>query len=168
MEKAWKGSLNLFFMTNPLTYRLAIPEDSRLYFYWANDDAVRRNSFSPGKIEWETHEKWFREKLASDSAYMLVFFAGANAVGQLRLDRVGGNLLEVDLSVDKEWRGKKIGRKIMAALKDIRNKFFPSIPIKGVIQKQNIASIRAFEAAGFEKKEEMLMQEIPCDVLYLH
>lgn len=155
-------------MADQLTYRLAKPEDSRLYFYWANDDAVRANSFSPGKIEWEIHEDWFRKKLAADDSYLLVFFAGADAVGQVRMDRGADNVLEIDVSVDKAWRGKKIGHAIMMAMRGIADKYFPSMRIKGIIQKQNIASVRAFESAGFLKEEEVMVKGIPCDVFYLH
>jgi len=155
-------------MTNPLTYRLAKPEDSRLYFYWANDDAVRTNSFSPGKIDWECHERWFSKKLASNDCYLLIFFAGSDAVGQVRMEGDGDNVLNIDISVDRAWRGKKIGQAVMAAVREISDKLFPSMRIKGVIQQQNIASLRAFEAAGFVKEEEMVVKNIPCDVLYLH
>lgn len=154
-------------MTN-LTYRLATAEDSRLYFYWANDDAVRANSFSPGKIQWETHEEWFLEKVASGDTYLLVFFTGTQPVGQVRLERVGDNTLEIDVSVDQAWRGKKIGQAIMVAIRRISDKLFPTTRIKGIIQQQNIASIRSFEAAGFVKEEEVVVNDIACDVLYLH
>ena len=155
-------------MSITLTYRLAAPEHCRLYFDWANDPDVRANSYSPAKIEWESHEKWFAKKLASPDAYMLIFYAGQEPVGQLRLDRISDTDLLVDLSVDTAWRARKLGKEMMAAGRDILMKFFPSMRIKGEPHRDNIASIKMLEAAGFVKEQDVMVGGLPAYLYYLY
>lgn len=155
-------------MTNKLTYRFATPDDCRLYFDWANDADVRANSYTPGKIEWENHVQWFTKRVASPDAYMLIFYAGAEPVGQLRLDRISDTDLLVDLSVDKAWRARKIGKEMMAMGRDILVKFLPSMRIKGEPHRDNIASIKMLEAAGFVKEDDVIVDGVPAYLYYLY
>ncbi|MET0394925.1 MAG: GNAT family N-acetyltransferase [Chitinophagaceae bacterium] len=155
-------------MSIQLTYRLAAPEDCRLYFDWANDADVRANSYSPGKIEWENHQRWFHKRIASPDSYMLVFYAGTEPVGQLRLDRISDTDLLLDLSVDKAWRSRKVGKQMMAAGRDILVKFFPWMRIKGEPHRDNIASIKMLEAAGFVKVEDVMVNGVPAFLYYLY
>jgi len=168
MGKGRVGVTQLLPMSIKITYRFAIPEDCRLYFDWANDADVRANSYTPGKIEWENHEKWFMNKIASDEAYMFVFYSGAEPVGQLRLDRISDTDLLVDLSVDRAWRARKIGKKMMATGREILHKFFPSMRIKGEPHRNNIASIKMLEAAGFVKEKEVMVDGVPAFLYYLY
>jgi spore coat polysaccharide biosynthesis protein SpsF len=151
-----------------ITYRLAREEDCFLFFEWANDEQVRKNSFSPAEIAWEDHVNWYMSKLNSGNSFLFVFFNAAKAIGQLRLDKFGDELLQIDYSVDKDWRGKKLGQQILFEAKVIADKFFPLFVLKGVVQNENAASMKAFENAGFIKKEIVVTNNIPCTIYNSH
>jgi len=54
--------------------RKATYEDCYLLFDWANDDAVRANSFNSEKIDIETHKKWLEDKLQDKISHTLITF----------------------------------------------------------------------------------------------
>ena len=56
-----------------LTFREATEDDLQLYFKWVNDQEVRRQSYDSERIELETHEKWFLDKVNHDSWIFLLF-----------------------------------------------------------------------------------------------
>jgi RimJ/RimL family protein N-acetyltransferase len=147
-----------------ITYRLAKEADRSLFFEWANEESVRENSFSPCKIEWDDHCNWYSTKLGSHKSFLFVFFSELHAVGQLRFDRTDDEVLLIDYSVDKEWRGKHLGQQILHEAKIIANKLFPSLVLKGIVQNKNTASIIAFERAGFIKMNEELVNNITCTI----
>src|SRR5262249_61995983 len=88
-------------------------EDSRFLWQWANDPEVGASSFSPDSIPWEAHVAWFSEKLeaAQMPARSAIFIAedddGA-PVGQVRFDARRDGGWEVDVSIAKAMRGRKL------------------------------------------------------------
>ena len=136
-------------LQNHLRLRRAVPEDMNLLWRWANDNQVRKNAFSQKSIEFDTHTKWFSEKLESDNCSM---FIGINAedipVGQVRFD-IAGNSAEVDISVDHSFRNKGLGVEL---LRMGVTRLFLESPIEKVsatVKTDNISSRKMFEGAGF-------------------
>lgn len=141
-----------------LTYRLAHPDDVKLYFDWANDPTVRKNAHNTGPIVWDGHVKWFNKMVDSD-ALMLVFFEGVSPVGQLRVDEDGC----IDLSVDTKHREKGIATFMLVTLKTILLKTnFKNVT--GEVKQQNTASLRAFEKAGFKLHSVTNVKGVDCNV----
>ena len=56
-----------------LNFRNAKIDDIKLYYSWANDESVRKQSFNSKKIYFEVHQKWFESKI-QDAAYSLKAF----------------------------------------------------------------------------------------------
>ena len=137
-----------------LTYRLANPADSRLYFDWANDPDTRHQSFNSAPISAEVHTNWFSRKLADPNALLFIFEDEAgNPVGQVRFERTPmadmPDEVVIGLSVDAGQRGKGLASQLIAQGCAACRKQWGDVTIHAYIKPENRASARAFERAGF-------------------
>lgn len=133
--------------------REATSQDCFMFFEWANDEGVRRNSFNPQKIELENHIAWFNKKLSSDQSKLYVLLKHETPVGQARLDKEG-DYWNLDYSIDSKYRGNGLGNIIVKALIETYVR-----PLKAVVKKSNIASIKVFQNNGFQQEDGHLNQE---------
>ena len=119
--------------------RPATLDDCVLFFEWVNDEDVRRHSFHTEKIEWQHHKKWFHNKMNSQQSKLFVLSKNNIPIGQCRLDKEQEFWL-IDYSIDKKYRGKSYGNIIVQMLieKDYS-------PIKAIVKKNNIGSVKVFK-----------------------
>ncbi|GAB3491563.1 hypothetical protein GCM10027341_04720 [Spirosoma knui] len=146
-----------------LTYRLATPEDSPLYFDWANDPDTRRQSFNSDPISLETHECWFSRKLADANALLLMFSNEAGTpVGQVRFERTSGEVI-IGVSVDTHFRGRGLASELIRQGCVACREQWGDVLIHAYIKADNQASIRSFEKAGFtfsHKVDQLSIQSL--------
>jgi ribosomal protein S18 acetylase RimI-like enzyme len=138
-----------------LTVRRAQASDCDLYFAWANDAEVRKNSFSPSLIPYEDHVKWFFKRLKVPNSRLLVGFDfNGNPVGQVRFDfKEQRNAWIVDISVDPNCRGKGVGKNLMAeGLNWLRVCNEANTLVEAEVLDSNPGSMQLFERNGFEMK----------------
>jgi UDP-2,4-diacetamido-2,4,6-trideoxy-beta-L-altropyranose hydrolase len=131
--------------------RMAKAEDMITYYTWVNDESVRANSFSSRKIELEEHKKWFEKKLFSSESLLLLTEFEKVPIGQIRFDMID-SVIQIDFSVDREYRGKGIGVWMLRNSLDLVRKHFRrrgSSKVIGKVKKMNRASIKAFKSAEF-------------------
>lgn len=128
--------------------RVANKNDCELLFKWANDRTVRQNSFNTQDISFDTHIKWFNSKIDDQNTIIFIITIEDKDVGQIRID-IQDNIGTINYSIDNKYRGRGIGTKALVIIKEIMK----DIKIVGYVKKDNIASIKAFEKAGYEKKE---------------
>jgi len=136
-----------------ITYRKAIERDLLTYFSWANDVATRQNSFSTEDVDLKTHTTWFLNKIASKDSLMLIFEnENKSTVGQVRIESDVDNAV-IGISIDPAFRGQALASFMIdsACTEYFRN--FTQSTIAAHIKAANIASIKAFEKAGFNSKE---------------
>jgi len=136
---------------NPMvTYREANAGDILLYFDWANDEEVRKNSFNQQEIEFGQHKKWFDNKLNDPDCVMLVATMNAKEAGQIRFEKGVNNAFVINFSVEKNFRGKGVGSNL---LKEGSKEFFKIKPmitrVTGKVKKENFSSKKSFLNAGF-------------------
>jgi UDP-2,4-diacetamido-2,4,6-trideoxy-beta-L-altropyranose hydrolase len=134
-----------------LRFRSAAMEDRELIWQWANDPATRAVSFSSDAIRWKDHIAWFDAMLANADCYLwLALNKKGKLIGQVRFDVCAGNAT-VSVGLGKVHRGKDWGALLIwsACRKLFREQSVDKI--HAYIKLDNIASIRAFEKAGFEK-----------------
>lgn len=137
-----------------ITVRPATMADAQLYFDWANDAAVRANSFQSDTIQWQDHTSWFERTLASANTMLLLYSIGSAAVAQIRL-KLELNKAIISYSVDARFRGQGLGTWILEhiALRVAADK--PQLNyIEGWVKKTNASSMRAFVASGYSNAEE--------------
>ena len=142
----WNPTVNL-------KMRNAQKEDVNHYFRWANDTSVRQNSFNPEPILFESHSKWFEEKLKTDHAKLYIFEILGKPVGQFRIDKVN-DAWEIDYSVDKSYRGLGVGKAMISLFITKSSNNSVLYPLKALVKMSNIASQRVFQDLGFTKVEE--------------
>jgi len=138
-----------------LTFRPAMPSDSMQYFIWANDPVVRRNSINNSEIILENHQKWFSEKLASRNTVMLVAaMQDGSLLGQIRFDHDSEGSYEIDYSIDRNFRGKRMGSLLLSAGTEEFCRLVPKAKkVSGKVKPENYASARAFDRAGFIRSQ---------------
>ena len=138
-----------------LKFREATKQDVYLYFAWANDETVRKNSFQSTSITFENHERWFENKLNSPQTLLLVFEDEKNnPVGQVRFETQKEYAL-VGISIDINHRGKGYA---LEMLKQSSANYFERYPdnyLIAYIKKDNFASYKAFVSAGYELLNEV-------------
>ena len=154
--------------------RLATAADAQLYFTWANDPITRQQSFNSAPISWENHVAWFTRKLTDRSALLLVFETSENVpIGQVRFESFDEDLTgdvengytgigsqkiifslgeAISISVDAQFRGKGIASVLIEEACEVIRKQRVAKSITAYIKPDNMASVRAFERAGFAKQ----------------
>lgn len=125
-------------------------EDADLLFEWANEAAVRKNSFVTKPIRYEEHIAWFRQILHNTDCRQYIYMFAGEAIGQVRVT-INGDAAEIGYSICKEKRGQGQGGMLLSLLKSQVKRDFPQIrKLTGKVKPDNAASQRAFIKAGFE------------------
>lgn len=133
-----------------LRLRKANNADALLYYEWANEETVRRESFNSELITLEEHTEWFEKKI-TDPECMMLIFEDKNSIpaGQVRLQKVTENEYVIGISVDISYRGKGFAVRMLTMASDYFFEIFPQKKINAFIKIHNTASVNAFEKAGF-------------------
>lgn len=121
-------------------------EDSTVLFEWSNDPLVRINAFDSKKIDWDSHEKWFQNKLLDNNCKIFIFEnKQGHPVGQVRLDYLDKKWL-IDYSIDQFFRGLGLGKKIISKAINMIDKG----TFMAMVKHKNQASIKTFLNSGFK------------------
>ncbi len=140
-----------------LHFRRANENDLDLYFNWANEDVVRKNSFHSEPVAFSDHVNWFRQKLADERAFLYLFLDENNIpVGQVRIERKKEETV-IGISVDKAFRGQSLSSCLLVMACDDHLKKHPGETITAYIKNDNSSSIRSFLKAGFSLHSELLV-----------
>ncbi len=132
--------------------RPADESDCRMIYNWANDEIVREASFSTETISWDNHVEWFQTKL-KDSGCEIYIAHNEDGIqlGQVRFEMDHNDAI-ISISLDPACRNKGYGRQIIAMgtrkIMERRN----VEQVRAMVKKSNIASLRAFKNASFEKE----------------
>lgn len=137
--------------------RKASSKDCTLYFDWVNEEEVRKNSISSNDIIWEEHIKWFTNRIECETSALYVLEKGEQAVGQIRLDIIANQKALIDYSIDKKFRGKGYGKKIvMLVIEKARKMNIEELIAE--VKLSNITSINIFRSLGFVEKKNNTLQ----------
>ncbi len=137
-----------------LRFRYATLDDSDLYFNWANDPMVRKNSINTDPILLEDHVKWFEGKINNPDAFMYLFFNDKDEpVGQSIIE-FKNNWVTIGQTIATEHRGKKYGKVILTMSTDDFLEQFPERTILSVIKASNIPSLKMSINSGFNVLED--------------
>lgn len=148
-----------------LKIRKAAKEDMLKYFSWANDEEVRKASFHSHKISLSEHIAWFEKKIYDPDTFMYVFESEGNLAGQVRIEK--HDKAVIGISIDKNSRGKGFASQMLKMSIDFFRKTNDD-PIYAYIRKDNSASVKSFENAGFIFLEDGMVNKIECYVYILY
>lgn len=132
-----------------LVVRTARREDVNVFFNWANDPVARQNSISQQPIPLESHLKWFDAKLADPDTLLLIFSQGKTPCAQVRYD-VTGERAVVSISLDKDFRGQGLSRRILDLAGEQLRARYPQVTLTtALVRPENLASARLFRGVGY-------------------
>lgn len=120
----------------------------------ANDAMVRKNSFSQERIAAQGHQKWLQGVLADPSRLLLKVTSKGAFVGQVRFDGLDKDECVISFSLSPLVRGLSMADKILLQAVSLVAKKYRIKTVIAEIKKENFASIRSFEKAGFTVNPE--------------
>lgn len=136
-----------------ITFKKAGIEDCKLIFKWANDEIVRSNSFNTSQIDFESHVRWFRNKMNSPDCVLYVCYNGQTPIGQIRID-IEKDVGIINYMVDEQFRGMGYGTEFLKRVAhEIEKENVRISKLLGRAKYENIASQKAFEKAGYGSQE---------------
>lgn len=131
--------------------RKANLNDCNLLYQWVNDEEVRNNSFNSNEINYEEHRKWFKTKLDAQSTQIFILEKEKQKIGQIRID-INKTKAVIDYSIDRNYRGKKYGYKILNMLeREIMANWSYIKTLEGRVKINNIPSQKCFERNTYNK-----------------
>jgi RimJ/RimL family protein N-acetyltransferase len=129
-----------------LFLREANMNDAKLLFNWANDKNVRKNAIVEDPIIWDNHLNWFNKKINSFETKIFILSNENKSFGQIRIDKID-SYWQIDYSIDDEYRGQGLGKKIV----DLLLEKFDLFKFKATVKKHNEASVAVFTKLGFKQ-----------------
>lgn len=144
--------VNAVYLKQNIHLSHATLDDVDIYFNWANDTEVRRNSFNQSPISYDTHCKWFNENVSSASSVFYIFKTAEHVpIANIRF-KIEDEQAVLSYLIDERFRGLSLGKKILIdgahELFDLRKDVDI---IHGFVKHDNIASIKAFQSAGYQE-----------------
>jgi UDP-2,4-diacetamido-2,4,6-trideoxy-beta-L-altropyranose hydrolase len=144
-----------------LRFRLAHIDDCRMVWEWANEPVTRAMSFSSEPIAWETHVQWFEHRLKDVSCWFLIAEDQAGTpIGQVRYEREKPYEVTISVSIAPEFRRRGYGEAMIVLSIDELSLRLTDV-IHAYIKPDNLASIRAFEKAGFVDQGMTTVKDSP-------
>ena len=133
-----------------LNFREAVIDDSKQFFDWANESAVREQSFNSNVIEWKNHNDWFISKIKDTKCLMLIFQNEGYNIGQVRFQKEDDKDALIGVSVSSEHRVKGYANEMLILAYNFFLNKNPEFCINAYIKNNNLSSKCAFEKAEFE------------------
>lgn len=133
--------------------------DIQTYFNWSNEETVRKLSFNSEKIKFEDHEIWFKNQLNDQDCIMYIFYLNID-IGQVRFQKISNTDAIINVSIDKDFRGKGFGVKMINKSIVMFRESFPEIIINAYVKIENKASKIVFEKSGFKLLGSILYNNV--------
>ena len=144
-----------FMLASGFKIRKCHSSDARCLLDWRNDPEMRVVSFQQSPIDWESHQNWFRSRLACPKTEIYIIEnSEGKSVGQFRFE-FGDQYhsVRIHLSLVPSLRGFGLGTAIIERASRFAVSRFPGIRVFAQIKSFNLASQAAFRKAGFEPAE---------------
>ena len=158
-SRVCSAMMDIAMMDSGVRVRRARESDCRLLWEWANEPGVRASSFSQRQIGWEEHVHWFQARLADTKCVILIGEdARGRPLGQIRFDQQAGGVADIDVSIARGFRRAGYGSVLIDSA--IREVFGSTVitKVNAFIRPENLASVRAFEKAGFRRVGESIVK----------
>jgi len=139
------------FMSNIINLRKVEITDINDMFEWRNHPDIRKNFFNQELLSWDEHEKWFIAKLKDPDAAVYMAYYKKEKIGTIRFE-ANESAIKTSVMLNPLFLSKGLGSQVikMGVKRFIMEKN-PDMQIIAEIKKDNVASVKAFEEAGFEE-----------------
>lgn len=142
---------------NDVSIKTATEEHSKAIWEWRNDATTRAMSLDQDLVSWESHQSWYERVLTNNNRHLYVGYTDGILFGMVRFDKYENqdHAYEVSINLDPQQRGKGLGKLLLTkAIKHFWTQVADADLILAEIKKENVASKKAFENAGFEERQE--------------
>jgi UDP-2,4-diacetamido-2,4,6-trideoxy-beta-L-altropyranose hydrolase len=130
----------------------ATSADAGLLFDWRNEATTRDMSFDGTPIAWDSHLRWFEERLADRDTQIFVGEVDGLPVGQARLESRGEETV-LSYSIDPDLRGLGFGAALVEeAVRRVRRP--PAGGFRAHVKAHNEFSKRIFRSLGWHETIE--------------
>jgi RimJ/RimL family protein N-acetyltransferase len=148
---------------NNIQIRTAEPDDIDLYYQWANDESVRKNSLNKDSIPYKDHQKWFEQKINSTNSILYIGQHKNINIGQVRFEQESKHHFSVHISVAPEFQGKGYGYYLLGkAIRSLQSLQPDKFTIAAIIIDTNHASKHCFEMNKFTFSKHVLLNNLSC------
>jgi len=151
--------------------RFAETDDSEDVYNWRNDEKTRQASFHTEEIKTRDHQRWFKDSLQNpDRNIFIIIDEQCQKLGEIRFDRKKKSA-EISIIINPKYRNQGLGSECLTKI--VRH-YFHNFYVKRLVAKvknNNIASLKAFEKAGFKiykKFEEYIELRIEINKELMH
>src|SRR3989344_251084 len=135
-----------------MRFRKATEKDSENLFNWRNDPETRAESLNTAPVLREAHEAWLARALKNPKRILFIVEEENEAVGAMRADKLENeDGYELSWTVAPNVRGRGVGKQML--IQPISGEINAPV-FKAVIKRENIASIKMAQAAGFKQESE--------------
>jgi len=130
--------------------RKATIDDLMTTWEWYKDKTTRKMSGNKEKMNFSSHEVWYKDYLDSQTRCLLIGEDDKkNKIGATRFDVIGPNSYQTSITLSPEMRGKGLSsvfleQSIIFLSETAGTLFFATI------RKENESSIKCFEKVGFQ------------------
>jgi len=132
--------------------REAVIGDGEMLFSWRNNPIVRKYFFDASEINIEEHLCWLEKSIASKDRLLLVATLDGDPIGSVRFDLIE-DIAEISIYLNPDSMGQSLGVNILdSAIAWINRTHVEIRKIQAKVLKDNIASQRVFDEAGFDLK----------------
>jgi len=128
-------------------------------FEWRNYPEVREKSFNTSILSWDEHERWFKAKREDPNTTIYIAYSEGQKTGSIRFEDKG-EAIKVSVMLNPDFLGKGLGSEVikLGTERFLKEKK-PDKPIHAEIKKNNIASFKAFQKAGYRKSHVVYIWE---------
>jgi UDP-2,4-diacetamido-2,4,6-trideoxy-beta-L-altropyranose hydrolase len=134
-----------------VTLRAARADDASLIRDWRNDADTVRSSAIARPVSDAEHARWFAATLTDAQRRLWLAEENGVPVGQVRVD-FNGDAGVFSIVVAPEHRGRGVGQAMLrGALAEVEREG-GATRLVALAREENLASIHAFEQAGFSRK----------------
>lgn len=145
-------------MPTQISIRRAAPEDCDSVYEWRNAEETRRYIFNTDVITLDSHRDWYNRTLSNPSRILLIGERDHKPVGVLRYDISGSEAL-ISVYLVPGTQGQGVGSQLIYCGSTWIRENYPQLRVVNAeIFRENIASLRAFESAGY-KEHHLIFQE---------
>jgi len=118
---------------------------------WRNHPLIRENSFSTNAISSNEHERWFKKKIKEPGSKIYIACCGDGKIGMIRFDD-HGDVIKVNVMLNPDFLNKGIGSNVIKlGIEKLTSEIKLDKHIVAEIKNDNVASIKAFQKAGFKE-----------------
>jgi len=138
-----------------VTLRPSGDDDSGRIMEWRNEADAVRFSVTGRPVTAAEHEGWFAAQREDPKIHLWIAEEEGSAVGQVRVE-ISAETGTVSITVAAGHRGRGVGPAMLrAVLAEVADERLVE-RLRALVHPDNIASLRAFERAGFRRRLDLV------------